>query len=268
MSELLQNLEARLHDAVREFWEHYKDQAKTQGSETGRSKDRGGRNLATAGAYLSGFHRLIAKILEHAGLKEATICWRQRTELPGWFRAEKNWDLLVVVEGRLIAVVEFKSQVGSFGNNFNNRTEEALGNALDLWTAFEAGAFAPSERPWLGCFTIVEDAPWSKNPARVKVPYFPITEEFRDASYAKRYELLLLRLLRRRLYDAGCFLMSTRDGGLQGDYREPNPELSFRNFVVPLTARALAIAQTQGPGPAEPPRIEVGPPVEPSGEES
>ena len=29
----------------------------------------------------------------------------------------------------LVAAVEFKSQVGSIGNNFNNRTEEALGNA-------------------------------------------------------------------------------------------------------------------------------------------
>ncbi len=43
--------------------------------------------------------------------------------------ARKKWDLLVV-EGCLIAAIEFKSQVGSFGNNYNNRTEEALGSQL------------------------------------------------------------------------------------------------------------------------------------------
>ena len=103
---------------------------------------------------------------EAAGLKRATIYWRKKTELPGWFRAEKNWDLLVVADGKLVAIVEFKSQVGSFGNNFNNRTEEALGNATDLWAAYEEGAFSPSERPWLGYLMILEDAPAIKAGSR------------------------------------------------------------------------------------------------------
>ena len=56
----------------------------------------------------------------------------------------------MVVDGTLLAAFEFKSQVGpSFGNNFNNRTEEALGSATDLWTAFREGAFQTSQRPWL-----------------------------------------------------------------------------------------------------------------------
>ena len=41
-------------------------------------------------------------------------------------------DLLVVTEPatRLVMAIELKSQVGaSFGNNYNNRTEEAIGNA-------------------------------------------------------------------------------------------------------------------------------------------
>jgi len=41
--------------------------------------------------------------------------------------------MLVINEGRLIAALEFKSHVGpSFGNNFNNRAEEAIGTAHDL----------------------------------------------------------------------------------------------------------------------------------------
>ena len=47
-------------------------------------------------------------------------------EIPGWYRPEKKWDLLVVADNKLLAGIEFKSQVGSFGNNYNNRTEEAI----------------------------------------------------------------------------------------------------------------------------------------------
>ena len=48
---------------------------------------------------------------------------------------------------QLVAAVELKSQVGpSFGDN---RTEEAIGNAVDVWRAYEAGTFG-SVRPWLG----------------------------------------------------------------------------------------------------------------------
>lgn len=48
-------------------------------------------------------------------------------------RSEKMWDLLVVSDDTLHIALEFKSQVGpSFGNNFNNRMEKALGNAMDL----------------------------------------------------------------------------------------------------------------------------------------
>ena len=94
-------------------------------------------------------------------------------ELPGYFRAEKNWDLLAVVDGTLVALIEFKAQVEpSFGNNFNNRSEEALGNATDLWAAYREGAFKPSQRPWLGYVFILEDCPKSQSPVRVKEPPF------------------------------------------------------------------------------------------------
>jgi hypothetical protein len=161
-----------------------------------------------------------------------------------------------------VAVVEFKSQVGSFGNNFNNRTEEALGNATDLWAAYAEGAFRPSERPWLGYLMLLEDAPGSNSKVKVKEPHFPVFPEFKEASYAARYDQLLTKLVRARLYDAGCFLLSSRDGGPQGEYREPNSELSFTNFVTLLLARAIAVARTQPPGPTAPPKVEVGPPAD------
>jgi len=58
------------------------------------------------------------------GLAKAQVLRNGRVlTLPGFFRPTKLWDLLVLHEGRLVAALEFKSQVGSFGNNFNNRDE-------------------------------------------------------------------------------------------------------------------------------------------------
>src|SRR5439155_6457154 len=133
MTDLLADLDKQLRKAIVSFWKQRGMQSQKQGGAKGDT-DRGNRSAVTGGKHLDGFRELVAVLLEATGLKRATIYWRKKTELPGWFRAEKNWDLLVVADGKLVAIVEFKSQVGSFGNNFNNRTEEALGNATDLWS--------------------------------------------------------------------------------------------------------------------------------------
>jgi hypothetical protein len=169
-----------------------------------------------------------------------------RTELPGWFRSEKDWDLIVMLDGQLLAAIEFKSQVGSFGNNFNNRTEEALGNATDIWAAFREGAFAPSARPWLGFFMLLEEAPGSTRPVRPREPHYKVFPEFKNASYLNRYDILLTKLVRERLYDGCCLLTSSQSGGRKGEYHEPNLELSFSAFATSLVSRA--IASTKGVG--------------------
>jgi hypothetical protein len=193
---------------------------------------------------MNGFVALIRDVLEESGVGRPLIYCERYMELPGWFRPEKKWDLLVVVETCLIAAIEFKSQVGSFGNNYNNRTEEAVGSASDLWAAYREGAFKPSARPWLGYLMLLEDAPGSTSPVRAQEPHFKVFEEFRSASYAKRYEVLLTKLVRERLYDSTCFLMSNSLDGRRGDYKEP-PELNFGNFVASLLARAIAHKKTQ-----------------------
>jgi hypothetical protein len=193
---------------------------------------------------MDGFVQLVRELLIEVGIPTSSIIASQRVELPGWFRAEKAWDLLVVVEQRLIASIEFKSQVGpSFGNNFNNRTEEALGSATDLWAAYREGAFRPASRPWLGYLMLLEDAPQSARPVRVREPHFSVFPEFRDTSYAGRYELLLTKLLRERLYDGACLILSDRNKGPSGQYCEPNKELAFARFAESLMGRAAAAAQ-------------------------
>jgi hypothetical protein len=178
-----------------------------------------------------------ADILKEAGLAETTIKTRLGLELPGYFRAEKKWDLIVVSGGQLIAALEFKSQVGpSFGNNFNNRSEEALGNAVDIWTAYREGRFGTSPRPFLGYFFLLEDCPKVHLPVRLAEPHFPADSIFQGASYAKRYELLCRRLVRERNYDAACLTLATNE--VETKVSHPAADLDFGRFVTELQAAA------------------------------
>ncbi len=92
---------------------------------------------------------------------------------------------------------------------------------------------------------LLEDNERSNQAVGVHEPHFAVRSEFRNASYARRYELLCPKVERERVYDGTCFLMSSREGGLEGKFREPKPELSFRNFAVGLRARIAAQAQAK-----------------------
>ena len=194
---------------------------------------------------MNGFVSLIADLVKDAGVDGASVFSHRKgvTYLPGFFRANKSWDLLVVADGCLLACVEFKSQVGSFGNNFNNRAEESIGNAHDFWTAYRDGAFRESPRPWLGYFMLLEDAPKSTSSVAVYEPHFSVFDEFRDTSYAQRYELLCVKLLRERLYDGACLILSDSKAGMKGAYTEPNAEAGLSRFAASLAAHIQAHVQ-------------------------
>ena len=230
----------RLCKAIRHFWSTRLQQSTRQGD--GDDRDRGGRSAVTGGKQMDGFVQLVRDLLILAQVPESCISIDKRIELPGWFRAEKKWDLVIVHEGELLAAIEFKSQIGpSFGNNFNNRTEEALGSATDIWAAYREGAFKPSSRPFLGYLMLLEDCERSRAPVKVVEPHFPVFPEFRSASYRDRYSILIEKLLRDRLYDGACFLLSSTDAATTGSYAEPHPELTFAKFMKPLLARVAAI---------------------------
>lgn len=195
---------------------------------------------------MDGFIRLVYDILIAAKVPETSISIRKRVELPGWFRAEKQWDLTVVHNRELFAAIEFKSQVGpSFGNNFNNRTEEAIGSATDIWAAYREGAFKPSARPFLGYFMLVEDCPRSRAPVAVVQPHFPVFPEYLGGSYCDRYSILIEKLLRERLYDGACLLLSSEASQVSGDYSEPNPELTFHKFISPLSGHMRRLSSEE-----------------------
>jgi hypothetical protein len=237
------DIEMRLRRAVAHFWTTREKQAQKQGSVSG-SKDAGDRSAVTGGAQMNGFIELVRELLCESGFPRTHVYCEKRVELPGWYRPEKKWDLLIVSDAELIAGIEFKSQVGSFGNNYNNRTEEAIGSATDIWSAYREGAFKPSMRPWLGYLMLLQEAPGSLRSVRAREPHFKVFPEFKEASYAKRYEILLTKLVRERLYDAACFLTSNSKDGRDGSYREPSAELGFQSFVTSLLAKAIAVAKS------------------------
>ncbi len=232
-------IDSKVRRAIQQFWMTRASQAQNQGSSTG-VRDAGARVAVTGGAQMDGFVDLVTESLYDAGVSESHIFRNRKLVLPGWYRAEKKWDLLVVADGNLIAGIELKSQVGSFGNNFNNRTEEAIGSATDLWAAYREGAFEPSPRPWLGYLMLLEEAPKSLAAVKVQQPHFNVFSEFSEASYARRYEILLTKLVRERLYDSACFLLSSRESGESGNYREPSSELSFIHLLRSLVAHTGA----------------------------
>ena len=167
-------------------------------------------------------------------------------ELPGYFRPTKRWDLIVVHEGQLLAVVELKSQVGpSFGNNFNNRTEEAVGSATDIWTAFREGAFGETRRPWLGYLFMLERSDRSVKPVSVREPHYSVFPEFKDASYANRYQIMCRRLVWEGLYTEAAFLTSTRKDARGTSISEPAKDLAIRPFCQSLAASVSIALSSQ-----------------------
>jgi len=221
---------------VRHFWDTRSGQARRQQA-AGRA-DQGARGAVTGGKQMDGFVLLVREIITDGGLPDTCIHTATSLELPGYFRSEKKWDLIVVDGDTLVAAIEFKSQIGpSFGNNFNNRSEEAIGTAQDIWTAYREGAFRTSDRPWLGYVMMLEDCPRSTSPVSVRQPHFPVFPEFVDASYSARYQLLMNKLVRERLYDSTCFLLSSRKTGAKGQYAFPDPQLAFNHLAASLSGR-------------------------------
>jgi hypothetical protein len=222
-------------DAVRDFWRVRAGQAAEQASRGGA--DQGARSQVTGGKHLDGLLLTLISLLEEAGVPSDAIHVRTAvTYLPGFFRPTKRWDLLVVHDEVLRAAVELKAQVGpSFGNNFNNRVEEAIGNAEDLWTAYREGAFGDIPAPFLGYLFLLEDAEGSRRPVEVKEPHYDVFPEFRAASYALRYELFLRRLVRERKYTSTCLLLSEQPAAPDlATCDEPAADLGARQFLSTL----------------------------------
>lgn len=221
-------------DAVAAYWD-----AKKLQNDLSAIKNKVG--AGTAGSVRGGKHfdsiaALLAKFFLGAGYPPDAIriTTRQRLELPGYYRAQKQWDVVIAHESTLVAAFELKALGGpSFGNNYNNRVEEALGSAVDLRRAALAHLF-PGEKPWLGYFFIMEDAPGSRSAVRIEKGAFPVDPIWHRASYQDRFAIFCERLMAEGLYDAVCYVTSSA--------ADPTPielvqSLDWRHFSAAITAR-------------------------------
>ena len=189
---------------------------------------------------MDGFVRLLEKHIKQIAHPELKI-HRNKSGviLPGHFRPSKQWDLVVMFRGRLLATLELKSLGGpSFGNNANNRCEEALGSGLDFTVAQREGRLGTGANPFIGYFILVEDDEKSRRPSTKGNPsiHFQNDTIFEKASYQDRMRILCERMMQEKLYTAAAVMISPKPAKQTGLYSDLSPETSFEK----LTAKLLA----------------------------
>lgn len=259
--------------AIRQWWKSKGKNKKTVGRSQGGARDS---NLR--GDTMDGFRRVIQDLLIDAGVDSGDIFSGSQLSslaavLPSYFRATKNWDLIVCrnsyfrkIDGgllapkdepKLLAAIEFKSQEGSIGNNQNNRIEESIGSAADFWSSYEHGNFVHLQpRPWLGYLFVGRYAAGElEKPVRITQLHFPTDPAFagKDAdgrmsktrykgpSYAERYKIFMERMIAKKQFDRACFIVTHESiKNAKPNYSCPFPELSGEQFVDGLIRHVRA----------------------------
>ncbi|MEU4573604.1 PaeR7I family type II restriction endonuclease [Nonomuraea sp. NPDC023979] len=212
---------AQIDEALDVFW-------------TNRDKQSVQRNL-----HMKGFEALIRQELINAGIPDNYI-FTGKPYLPGYYRARKQWDLVVSYDGILVAAIEFKSQIGSVSKNINNRFEEALGTATDTAAAQERNeAFGPIA-PWMGYVFILQEDEETTKKDRDTSAKFEVDPTYVGMSYEDRYQEMIRRFLLHKVYDAGWFLTTTYIDGVR-THKEPLSIASFAVFAAALNGRVQQV---------------------------
>ncbi len=222
------NVILKTQKAIKAFWN-------TKRRQLVRSGDSSNRGAVVGGKQLDGFLSLLRDACIAVGVPGSCI-YDKNNYIPGFFRSSKDWDFLIISpNGKLIAVIELKSQIGSYGNNFNNRTEEAIGNATDLWTAYREKQFPTHGVPWVGYLMLIGRDIKSVTPIKNYENHYPVRSEFENASYIDRYRILCDKLMTERLYTSSCLLW-TSDSTTYGNVSE---DLSIEQFINSLQGYIL-----------------------------
>lgn len=217
--------------AINYFW-------RTKDRQFKHSSESSNRGAVIGGKQLDGFLELLKDACLSAGVPSECI-FDNNNHIPGFFRSSKDWDFIVISpSGKLLVLIELKSQVGSYGNNFNNRTEEALGNATDLWTAYREQEFPTYGTPWVGYLMLIGDDNKSTSPVRNYTNHFPVLREFENASYIDRYIILCEKLMTERLYTSVC-LIRTKNAK---NYCDATENLSISRFIDSLKGYLIGCA--------------------------
>jgi len=231
----LDKYEAKITYAVRYFWH---TRAKQSGDQKKRdTSDQGNRGAVTGGKQLDGFIELLAEIAMDYGIPKEMIHVKSNF-LPGYFRPSKDWDFLITTpKNNLVCAIELKSQVGSFGNNFNNRTEESLGSSFDLATSLSENSFQYNIMPWVGYLIIIENSEKSSKAVRVQERLYKVRPEFVGSSYIQRYDLFCQRLMSKKLYNSAAVLWTKSDFSFGQCSMETSIKTFLKSFISNILIR-------------------------------
>jgi hypothetical protein len=221
-----------IESALRSFWGTREEQAERQ-RQSG-FLDAGTRGAVTGGAHLNAVAELVMDLARDALPDGATIhTGNDRTTIPGYFRPAKKWDIVIRQGSKILGVVELKSQVGSFGNNFNNRSEEVLGNATDLQAARRHGLLGTGD-PFVGYVFIIQETAASTGRSRIGVnDAVGVDAAFHGASYVDRVAMLCDRIVAEGLYSAAWAVATSAPPDYS--WYEPNPaQAGFARFASRL----------------------------------
>ena len=245
MAAALINYEERLRQAVRFFWRGRRDAVKKQQA-TGKL-DQGNRGAVTGGKNLDAFRDMIVDVVNRYGPEGCEVHrGKSMVVLPGFFRPTKQWDLLIVFQNRLLAAFELKSLCGpSFGNNANNRCEEAMGSGYDFRKAQSEGLFGRGASPFLGYFILVEDSPGSREPVSAKSPHFPTDKIFHASSYQQRMKILCERMVEQQLYSCSSVLVAPNESKFGASSHLSN-QTTFRFLLSRLAGHLASEADLVG----------------------
>ena len=189
--------------AVEDFW-------LKRGEQTEKLDDRGkAGGAARANGHMGSFTKMVAQEFRGAHLPDVRIADRQ-PYLPGYYRARKQWDLVIKYGDILVAAIEFKSQVGSVAKNINNRFEEALGTATDTHAAQLKNRAFGEVPPWLAYVFVLAETAETEQSLRKPTALFPVDPVFHDLTYNQRYQEMLRRFIGDNIYQAGWFITTSR----------------------------------------------------------
>lgn len=187
-----------------------------------------------SGRHIAPLATKIAEDMERVGYcADSIFLDDMNVTLPGWFRPSKKWDITAFEGEVLVAAIELKSINSSFGNNANNRAEEALGSAYDVDFATHNHLLEPNDLPpSFGYVLLVRKTPESTRKAGIRArSRFEFDKEFQDSSYIERFTILGKRLLRERIYQAVWVAVVDLENQT---VEEPDPLMTYDKFVAHL----------------------------------
>lgn len=157
-----------------------------------------GRETAVKGNSLDSLADTIENIVLNSVCSQSkiSVLKGRKAHVPGYFRPAKNWDIVIKKNDDIIAVIELKSLTCSHGNNFNNRVEECLGNAIDIITYYRN---KEKECPFIGYLLVINE-----NDQTIKKRKFQVVggslDKFLNTGYLERAHILCNHLNTSQIY--------------------------------------------------------------------